>query len=129
MDVLIDTTTYLMIGLFGEVYPISEEKLRSSYKTLDKPFKKTFEYAPSIRNTATGKKKTVMSFAKTAVSVDEVNIYAKPLTKKVKLFTTYNEERYYSGEIDDYIAFREDNPHDIFIIRADNFPVLYHEID
>ncbi|WP_185750355.1 hypothetical protein [Butyrivibrio sp. AE3003] len=69
-----------------------------------------------------------MSFARTAISLDEVNIYAKPLTKKVKLFTVSNEDRYYSGEIGDYIAFREDNPHDIFIIRADLFPVLYHEI-
>ncbi|MBO4913197.1 MAG: DHH family phosphoesterase [Butyrivibrio sp.] len=128
MDVLIDTTTYLMIGLNGEVYPISESKLRSSYKTLDKPFNKTFEYAPSIRNTATGKKKTVMSFAKTAISVGKETIYSKPLTKKVKLFTAVNEERYYSGEIGDYIAFREDDPHYIFIVQADLFPILYHEV-
>ena len=128
MDVLIDTTTYLMIGLAGEVYPITENELRNSYKTLDKPFDKTFEYAPSIRNTATGKKKKVMSFAKTAISVGETKIYAKPLTKKVKLFTAWNEERYYTGEIGDYIAFREDDPHDISIIQADLFPILYHEV-
>ena len=127
IEVLVDSTKYLMIGLKGEVYPISEERLMSSYKTLDKPFRKVFEYEPSVKNTKTGMKKKVLAYAKSALSIDKRILYAKPLTKKVKLFTTWNEELYYSGEIGDYIAFMEEDPHDIFIIQEELFPLLYHE--
>ena len=128
IDITIDKSHYLMVGITGEIYPIAKEKFKKSYKTLDDSFDKKFEYDPSIKNSVTGEKKSVMAYVKHAVSKGNVSIYAHPLDKCVKLFTAWDDEKYYSGEIGDYIAFREDDPHDIYIIKKDLFDQLYKEV-
>ena len=124
----IDKDTYLMIGLEGEVYPITKKKLESSYKFIDDPYDKEFEYAPSITNAMTGEKKTVTQYAQSILSMGTVRIYARPLTGHVKLFTSWDEEKYYSGSPGDYIAVREDDPHDIYVINGRLFDQLYREV-
>lgn len=126
IHITIDDETYLMIGIEGEVYPISAEKLDSSYDLTGFDFKKSFEYEPSIRNLATDELKEVLPYAKTVISPPGVaRIYAFPLDHWVKLFTTWDEEKYYSGVPGDYIAVREDDPHDIYIISGKLFDQLY----
>ncbi len=119
--------TYLMIGLEGEVYPILEEKLKKSYRFLDTPYTREFEYTPSVKNTATDEVRTVLEYAKTVVSTGTSLICARPLTKAVKVFTAWDDEKYYSGDVGDYIAFRKEDVHDIYVIRARLFPLLYAE--
>ena len=120
--------TYLMIGLEGEVYPITRKKLICSYELLDEPFEREFEYDPSITNVLTGEKKTVTKHAKTVVSKGGVRIYSGPLNEHVKLFTEWDEEKYYLGNPGDYIAVREDDPHDIYVINHRLFDQLYKEV-
>ncbi len=121
--------TYLMIGMEGEVYPISEEKLKKSYKFTGKPFEGIFEYDPSIRNMESEERMNVMKFAKEVISSGGSRIYAKPLTRYVKLFTRWDEEKYYSGNPGDYIAVRSDDLHDMYIIRGRLFDKLYTEVE
>lgn len=128
IDITIDKSHYLMVGITGEIYPIAKEKFKKSYKPLDDSFDKKFEYDPSIKNSVTGEKKSVMAYVNHAVSKGNVSIYARPLDKCVKLFTAWDDEKYYSGAVGDYIAFREDDPHDIYIIKKDLFDQLYKEI-
>jgi phosphoglycolate phosphatase len=116
-----------MIGLEGEVYPILEEKLKKSYRFLDTPYTREFEYTPSVKNTATDEVRTVLEYARTVVSTGTSLICARPLTKAVKVFTAWDEEKYYSGDVGDYIAFRKEDVHDIYVIRARLFPLLYAE--
>ena len=120
--------TYLMIGVEGEVYPISREKLSSSYKETGEKYERNFEYEPFIKNLFTDEKKSVMSAAKEVVSAGTAHIYAKPLTGYIKLFTAWDNEKYYSGKPGDYIAVREDDEHDIYIINERLFHQLYTEI-
>ena len=129
IDVIIDRSMYLMIGITGEIYPISSDKFKKSYKPLADKFDKKFEYEPSIRNTVTGEKKSVMGYIRHAVSRGQSIIYARPLDKCVKLFTAWDDEKYYSGDIGDYIAYREDDPKDIYIIKASLFDQLYKATD
>ena len=117
-----------MIGIEGEVYPIKEEKLMKSYRLLDKKYDRSFEYSPSIRNSVTGEVKKVMEYSHACISTGISRIYARPLTRKVKLFTAWDEDKYYSGNTDDYIAVREDDDHDIYVIRGRLFNQLYVEI-
>ena len=128
VDLAIDDDHYLMIGIEGEVYPIKEEKLARSYNMFDKRYDREFEYSPSIRNSMTGETKKVLEYSHTVISTGTSRIYARPLTRKVKLFTAWDEERYYSGDPGDIIAVREDDPHDIYVIRERLFPQLYREI-
>ena len=126
VHVKIADDTYLMIGIEGEIYPITEQKLTSSYDVTGFNYHKTFEYEPSIKNLETGESKPVMPFAKTVISPPgTARIYAKPLDHEVKLFTAWDDEKYYSGKIGDYIAVREDDPHDIYVISGRLFDQLY----
>ncbi len=129
VNVTVNEDTYLMIGIEGEIYPITEQKLMNSYTFTGFQFSREFEYEPSIRNTATGEIKPVMPYAKTVISPPgTARIFAKPLGHAVKLFTAWDDEKYYSGNIGDYIAVREDDPHDIYIIKGRLFDSLYKKI-
>ena len=125
IDVRVEEDTYLMIGIEGEVYPIKKEKLERSYRSDDSPYGRTFEYAPGIKDVLTGERKSVLDRARSVISMGGVRIWAKPLTEHVKLFTAWDEEKYYSGKPGDYIAVREDDPHDIYIISGSLFDQLY----
>lgn len=126
VNITITDDKYLMIGIEGEIYPITEEKLLNSYETTGFDFKKDFEYAPSIKNIETGEIKTVMEYAKTVISPQgSSRIFAIPIDHDVKLFTAWDEEKYYAGHPGDYIAVREDDEHDIYIIAGRLFDDLY----
>ena len=128
VDVIVKEGLYLMIGLEGEVYPITEEKLSRSYTRTGKPYSRVFDYDPSLTDTVTGDRKNVMEVAMGVISSGGSRILAKPLNRYVKLFTAWDEEKYYSGNPGDFIACREDDPHDIYIIRNRLFDQLYKEV-
>ena len=128
IEIRLDDEKYLMIGIEGEIYPITKQKLESSYSKCDEPFNKVFEYEPSIKDVFTGDKKNVLKYAKSVISSGGSRIYAKPLTQSIKLFTAWDEEKYYLGNPGDYIAVRDDDPHDIYIIKGRLFDQLYKEI-
>ncbi|MBR4759877.1 MAG: recombinase RecJ, partial [Lachnospiraceae bacterium] len=129
INVRIAADQYLMIGIEGEVYPIAKEKLYNSYQLIDDPYDKTFEYEPCIKDIITGEKKNVSGYARSVLSTGNVRIYAKPLDEYVKLFTAWDEEKYYSGKPGDFIAVREDDAHDIYVINGRLFDQLYKEVN
>lgn len=128
VNIVIGKESYLMIGIEGEVYPIAKEKLSKSYKELGVQYSRRFEYEPSIKNIDSGEVKKVLKYAHGVISTGKSRIYAKTLDKSVKLFTEWDEEKYYSGDPGDYIAVRDDDKHDIYIIRGRLFHELYKEI-
>lgn len=125
INIIIEDDTYLMIGIEGEIYPIHEAKLKASYNLLPFKYNHEYEYEPNIKNLETGEKKLVMPYAKSCTTLSRAVIYAMPLTHPVKLFTTWDDEKYYKGEPGDYIAVRPEDQHDIYIINKDVFPSLY----
>ena len=127
--VSVEEDSYLMIGIEGEVYPIDEEKLLARYKSLGRPYSKTFEYSPSIKDLSTGQKTDVMSHAQAMISHGGGLIYAQPLDHCVKIFTQWDEEKYYLGNVGDYIAVSAEDEHDIYIIKKSLFPLLYKQAD
>ena len=128
VNIRVEDDKYLMVGIEGEIYPITKEKLERSYNKTGKPYQRSFEYKPSIRDMFTGERKEVMPYAQGVISTGKSYIYARPLTRYVKLFTTWDDEKYYSGKPGDYIAFREDDVHDIYIIKGRLFNQLYKEV-
>ena len=125
VSVQIDADMYLMIGIEGEVYPITKNKLMKSYTLTGEAYKGKLEYDPSIKDVKTGEKKNVLAYAVDVISRGGSKIYARPLNKYVKLFTAWDEEKYYSGKPGDYIAMREDDRHDLYIIRRRLMNKLY----
>ncbi len=129
VTIRLEEDMYLMIGIGGEIYPISKEKLERSYKPTGIPYDMTFEYEPQIMDVITGEKKGVLKYATAIIATGKTKIYAKPLDSYIKLFTTWDEEKYYSGTPDDYIAVRDDDPHDIYVIDGRFFHRLYKEAE
>ena len=127
INIRLDEDKLLMIGIEGEVYPITKEKLEKSYIKVDEPYDKTFEYEPCIKDVISGEKKNVLKYAKAVKTTGRARIFAKKLDTYVKLFTLWDEEKYYSGKPGDYIAVRDDDPHDIYIINGRLFHKLYKE--
>ena len=125
VDTVIDKDAYLMIGIEGEIYPIKEQKLLNSYVFTNFRYTREFEYEPRIKNTVTGEIKHVLPFAQTVRSTGSSIIFARPLEQPVKLFTAWTEDKYYSGQIGDYIAVRADDEHDIYVVNKDIFERTY----
>ena len=126
---VIEDFTYLMIGVEGEVWPISYNKLTQSYKETNFKFNSPceFEYEPSIINKDTGEIKPVLPYAKTVLCKPGTIVYAKPLEHKIKLFTAWADEVYYFGDVGDFIIVRQDDEHDIYICNKRIFEKTYKE--
>ena len=121
---------YIMIGIQGEVYPIMRQKFELSYEILsDTPYALETEYLPTVRNRITGETMELMAYAKSCCSTGEVVINARPLLKKTKVFTSWDYSHYMSGEIGDYIALRQDDGRDVYIVRKDIFAQTYEAVE
>ena len=66
-----------------------------------------------------------MPFAKTVRTIGSSIVFAKPLEQPVKLFTAWTEDKYYSGQIGDYLTVRADDEHDIYIVKGELFDRFY----
>lgn len=127
-DIEIQENTYIMIGIHGEIYPNKKEKFERSYKRAEEPYCFEGEYGPTVKDSAEGKNKSLIPYAKTCISTGESYIYAKKLDHRVKVFTAWDNEKYMLGKEGDYLAVRKDDMHDIYIIEKSIFDRTYKEI-
>ncbi len=124
-ELVVDGTFYIMVGILGEVYPMSIEKFNSSYEKSDAPFDRPLEYVPRIYTEPDGKAFDLYGRINSCIPSGTSYILATMLDKDVKLFTKWYEEKYMMGKKGDYIACREDDMHDFYIIRNDIFDITY----
>ncbi|SDA53789.1 phosphoglycolate phosphatase [Butyrivibrio sp. INlla18] len=126
IDITVNDQLYVMIGIEGEIYPIDARKLKRSYSLANEEYDVNLEYNPTIKDCASGEKKQILAYARTIIPRDDHSvIFASRIKKTVKIFTMWDEERYYLGNPGDYIACREDDLHDIYIIKERLFDQLY----
>lgn len=125
LEILAQEDTLLMIGIQGEVYPMKTEKFARSYQKSDEPYTIETEYIPSVHNRADGTVRNVTAYAKSCIPTGETVIYAKPIDTQMKIFTAWDRVNYMSGRAGDYIAARQDDLHDIYIIEQSIFAKTY----
>ncbi|MCR5002281.1 MAG: DHH family phosphoesterase [Lachnospiraceae bacterium] len=128
-ELVVDGTFYIMVGILGEVYPMSVEKFTSSYKKTEEPYDRQLEYVPRIYTEPDGRVFDLYDRISSCVPTGTSYILATQLDKDVKLFTKWYEEKYMMGKKGDYIACREDDKHDFYIIRRDIFDITYSPAD
>lgn len=130
VDMVVAPDLYVLIGIKGEVYPNSKEKFERSYEILPGEYSLEectvdAEYVPTIKNRITGATTPISKYARKCISTGDTFIYAKPLEKRMKVFTAWDEEKYMLGVSGDYLAVRCDDLHDIYIVEKNIFGKTY----
>lgn len=116
---------YVMIGMLGEVYPISRDKFEQKYEAEGEAFYREFEYAPAIVDVAKSRKYELLPYAKQCVRKKEADIRAKQLARPVKVFSKWNYENYMYGNAGDYICYSPDDRNDVYIVKKQIFEATY----
>ncbi len=133
-----DADTYLMIGLLGEVYPITANKFAKSYVRLEESYVPDFVYtpvaaqgrdgggttAPSVLNLRGGRSVRLLDHARACKS-RESKVLARQMERGVKVFTRWDREQYLLGNPGDWLVTREDDPKDVYVVRKDIFAQTY----
>lgn len=120
---------YIMIGIIGEVYPITKTKFEEAYNVVDAKFDCELEYEPTIRSKNDGIIHSLMQCARACQAKDAAHRLAKQLDHPVKIFTEWDEENYYLGKTGDFILCNINDCHDIYIVKKDIFFETYELVD
>jgi phosphoglycolate phosphatase len=129
----VEAHTYLMIGIQGEMYPIYREKFEASYEALDEPY--VFDptlltedfYEPTVHDKLYRKPVSVLPYAKSCLPKGNPSIWARELTQGTKVFTPWYSEGYMYGKAGDYLAVRDDDHSDCYIIDRKVFEYTYEK--
>ncbi|MBQ8821924.1 MAG: DHH family phosphoesterase [Lachnospiraceae bacterium] len=126
-DIIVEKDMYIVIGIWGEIYPIRREKFEKSYMYSEEEYVFCGEYPPTIKDTLSGNSISLIPYAKSCISTGGSLIYASTLDHLTKVFTAWDEEKYMLGRPGDYLAIRKDDLQDVYIIRRDIFSETYQK--
>lgn len=134
VDMTVDDNTIFVIGLKGEVYPVTKERFEKRYCPTDEKYDPAehaapADYTPTIRNKLDGNAKEILRFARVCIPTGETRLYAKMLTGMVKVFTVWDREKYVLGKNGDFLVVRCDDKHDIYVVERNIFYKSYEEIE
>lgn len=127
-----DPETYIMISQTGSIYPISKTKFINTYEPCGEAFsfENTPEYPPRIISVNAGNSESLVGsllrYARTCRSKEEAIVLADRLDRHVKLYTKWDKVNYMSGQPGDYIAVREDDRSDVYIVSRRQFETIYN---
>lgn len=119
---------YVMIGRFGEVYPIEAHDFYEKYTPIEGKYQDGFDYSPSIIDVKEGRPYDLVECAKLCMSRQGGTIYARPLSKNTKLFTKWNYTTYMSGNAGDMLCCSVTDRCDMHIVRKEVFESTYEEV-
>lgn len=128
VNLVVEKDLYLMIGIEGEVYPIKRGKFEKSYRFVEENPHMKIEYAPTVRDNVCGQVYQLMKYMKTCMATGQTKVRAKQLTKNIKVFTLWDELKYYRGVTGDFLVVREDDFHDIYVVKKEIFYETYKQI-
>lgn len=121
---------YIMIGSRGEVYHIMAQKFENTYEITSEKldvFAEMLDFIPEVQLVETGEYITIDDKAHICYPQRNVRIYAQPLQGRTKIFQGSGEGNYFLGRQGDYMAVREDDIRDIYIIQKEIFESTYEE--
>lgn len=125
IEMEVDGTFYVMIGIFGEVYPMKKERFEKSYEVVTEPYQCETDYLPTVRRKGDGQMFNLTENAHSCRAKSTSYILAGELDHRVKIFTLFDENNYYLGKEGDFLACREDDTKDVYIIAQNVFAKTY----
>lgn len=129
LDFIVDDKLYILLGIYGEVYMMEEDRFTQEYQPITVTIEYSAHYMPIIKNQLDGTSTSLDKYAKACAAKEEQDIYAKPVSIITKLFTKWEPDNYMYGDIGDYIAVNKQDMSDIFIIDKEIFQLSYVEVD
>lgn len=127
-NITVKPDSYFMVGMKGDVYPISPQQFREEYREEDANYTLSAAfYTPQIKNRATGETFEMLDMARTCYVKKDIIILARKLTKNVKVFTNWLEDSYMLGKVGDYLVVKKDSLQDIYVIEQDIFHKIYQQ--
>lgn len=124
IEITADENVYIMIGCRGEVYDIRKDKFECSYQLLDEEldlYEAMLEFIPTVELVPGGECISLDEKAKICYPKPGKRIYAKELETRAKVYGNNNRKEYFLGRKGDYLAIREDDQTDGYIIKRDIF--------
>ncbi len=118
---------YIMVGYYGETYPIKKSAFDTKYTMEEGVFEKEFEYPPTIINMETNESHDLMPYVRLCKSQSGATILAKPIDKHTKVFSRWQYETYMNGDVGDMLCYSSTDELDVYIVKKDIFPILYEE--
>lgn len=131
-EITADEKLYIMIGCRGEIYYIEKNKFESTYEVTEDMldiFQQMLDFLPEVETIPDGKYISLDEMAHLCFPKQGNSIYAKQLDRRTKVFPEDSEGDYFLGRPGDYMAVREDDLSDIYIIRRDIFGQTYELIN
>ena len=123
---------YVMIGTRGEIYHIKRERFEDTYETEEELidiFEQMFQYLPEVRKCDTEEFVALDEIAYICWPKVKGGIYAKHLECRTKVFNPYSEGEYFIGRKGDYLAIRQDDLSDMYIIKSGIFQETYERAE
>ncbi len=120
--------TYIMIGCRGEIYDIKRDKFEKTYEAVDKQldiYEKMLDFLPEVRRYPEGTYISLDELAHLCQPRNDVGIYGMRLDRRTKVFTPHNHGEYFLGRAGDYLAIREDDIMDMYVIQREIFMQTY----
>lgn len=128
IDLTVNPEQLLMIGISGEAYPISRASFEKNYRLTGSDYVFSEDYIPAVRDYVNGKFADLSSMTKECTALGSTLVYAKRLTRRTHVFTIWDPQKYIYGKPGDWLAVRQDNPDDVYIIAADIFAETYSAV-
>ena len=117
-----------MIGCRGEIYDIEKEKFENTYDVTDGKldiFEQMLDFLPEVERESDGVYISLDEMAHLCYPKQGIEIYAKEIEKRTKVFPVMREQEYFLGRPGDYMAIRADDLCDIYIIQGEIFKQTY----
>ncbi|MCI8854806.1 MAG: hypothetical protein HFI32_15165 [Lachnospiraceae bacterium] len=80
-----------------------------------------------MRDLVEGRHISLIPHARACLATGESYIYVKELDHRVKVFTEWDDDKYMLGKEGDFLAVRQDDLHDIYVIEQSIFERTYEK--
>lgn len=125
-----DENTYIMIGRNGEIYAISKDKFHNTYELSDTQldiFELGMTFIPEVMVVETGEYIPIDQMATLCYPKKTNGIRAMKLSRRTRVYNSVSSKDYFLGRPGDYLAIRNDDYEDMYIINEEIFYQTYKE--
>lgn len=129
IEIKVQDGVYIMLGINGEIYPQERANFENNYWYSDEKYEFRGEYKPTVKVGEEGKAVSLIPYVRSCISSGQNKVYVMKLDHRVKLFTAWDPDRYYVGKVGDYLACREEDLSDVYIIDQNIFSLTYEDPD